>query len=538
MNFKVLLTAVFKDSKGEVWEELGICSIASVLRKNGYEVMLKAGSEARIDYNQIIRFKPAIIGIPVYNHTKEAVYRFCTEVKKRLSGVKICLGGYMPSYWGVEMMKEAAFIDYVIRGEGEAVFLDLVYHLEKRENLENISGLTYRYGGDIVENQDRRDHLELDTLPFPARDLLAENKLNIASISTSRGCLAGCHFCSSPNFWGKWRGRSVQNILHEIEYLYNLGARRFNFIDGSFEDPDQNFERIRAIAQGIIDLNLDISYFADIRAEFYKKAPDELIDLLKKSGLRYVCVGIETANELDHNLFGKHSSLEDNIRILEFLQRHRIGYNIGFINFTPYSTFKGLHQNLDFLEKFELAGNIAYTSNRYMAFKGSCLYHKIEKDGLMRQERYDDVYGYDYLDKRIMWLADYFNDSLARLDKETSGAIGNIYYSRDYYLNLLTHYKNQFRNKGLNQALNIVISHEKEINVIFHELNHRNSRLFRELLYLAEKAWDSQVAGKIMDNYMGMEYIRDTAAVMNRKKHRFAFDILSLGPQYEDWLYK
>jgi radical SAM superfamily enzyme YgiQ (UPF0313 family) len=490
------------------------------------------------DLNEITRYNPDIIGISVYNHTKDASYRFCAKVKKELPGVRICLGGYMPSYWGIEMMKEAAFIDYVVRGEGEEAFLDLVAHLEKDKSLENISGLTYRNGVDIQVNVDRRKYLDMDSLPFPARDIWVENKLNIVSISTSRGCLSGCYFCSSPHFWGRWRGRSVQNILNEIQYLYNLGARRFNFIDGSFEDPDPNCERMRAIAQGIIDLNLKIAYFADLRTEFYKKANNELMGILKKSGLRYVCVGIETANPTDHKLFGKQAALEDAARMVEFLRRHQVGINIGFINFTPYSTFAGIRQNIDFLEKYGFAANISYISNRYMSFKGSYLYQRIQKDGLMTQTGYDDVFGYRYQDERIMRLAEYLNDFLLRLDEQTNGSVSNIYYSRDYYSSLLGHYKTQFEFKQLNQALAIVLNHEKEIMDIFTVLNQQNASWFRQLLDLAETGWDASTADNIMNKAINKEYIQKTLTSIKQKKFEFTFNILSLGPEYASYLFK
>ena len=309
MKAKILIAAVYNNTSEVMFEELGICSLAAFLRKNGYEVMLICAKEDQIDYAKIKAFNPGIVGVTVYYYSKQAVYNFCRRALLELPGARICAGGYLPTYYDARMLREAPFIDFVIRGEGEISFLNLLERLEKGEDLNGLKGLTFRMGQEIVTNEDRPLIEDLNTLPLPARDLLTDNRLRVASIMTSRGCVRKCRFCNTANFWKKWRGRDVRDMLEEIESVYNLGIRYFSFNDSSFEDSNTHMERIVALARGIADLGLDISYIAGFRAEFNRNATPELMELLKKSGLRQVRIGIESANEFDLRLYGKWADL-------------------------------------------------------------------------------------------------------------------------------------------------------------------------------------------------------------------------------------
>jgi len=532
MNFKILLIAVFKDPPQAEVEEIGICSIAAVLREKGYKTMLMSAAEMNTDYKKIIEFAPDLIGVTVYNCSKDSAYKFCTKIQKELPGVRICVGGHLPSYHGVEMMEEAGFIDFVVRGEGEFTFLELVSHLEKKESPDNVKGLIFRKKDEIIVNELRPFIPDLNQLPFPSRDILPDNKLKIATIETSRGCTLHCTFCRSVDFWKKWRGKSIPRVLDEIKYLYQQGTRRISFIDNTFEDAERNSERVKEIAQGIKDLNLDITYIAFMRAEFHRKADDQLLTLLKESGLRAVVVGVETANEFDRKIYGKRATLEDNCKIIESLRKHRIGVNVGFINFNPYSTFQGLHKNIDWLEAYGFA-NFNFIEDRYMLFKGTSLYIKIQRDHLIKEGRYDDQFRYNFIDERIKHVADYINDWVESKNKETNGVLESICDYRYMYLSLLLDYQANFQKAHLSKAEEILLQHEAQVTAILQDLNTRNARWFRELLHLAENHWNHRSADLIMENFVSAGYIRQTLRNLEQKKLEFFYKIIAMGPKYE-----
>jgi radical SAM superfamily enzyme YgiQ (UPF0313 family) len=308
-------------------EDIGICCIGAFLRQKGYDAMLLRVKENMINYDKILAYAPNIIGMSVYNFSKESVYRVSEKIKQLLPDVFICVGGPFPTYSGTEMMEECPWIDFVVKGEGELTSWELVSqlpHIDK-ENLETIKGLIYREENIIKVNENRPLIKDINSLPLPARDILRDNHLRTAQISGSRGCIAKCTFCVSGLFWKKWRGRDAITVVDEIEYIVNeYGVRAFNFCDASFEDPGGNLERIWEIARDIVRRQLNISYFADFRAEFQKKSTPGLIELLRDSGLCGACVGLESANEFDQKLYGKLATVEDNVKCVEMFRKYDI----------------------------------------------------------------------------------------------------------------------------------------------------------------------------------------------------------------------
>ena len=541
MNNKILLAAVFEESASFQFEELGICSIASFLRAHGYEVMLMEVSEERMDYNRIRTYGPGIVGVTVYNGNKDAVYRFCRRVRKEMPGVPICAGGYFATYCTREMMREAPCVDFIIRGEGELPFLELVKRLESSRDLSGIKGLVYRKGGEIAVNEEREFIKDLNSLPFPGRDIFHANRLTFTLVSTSRGCTGNCSFCVARDFWKKWRGRDIPVVLEEIKGLYGQGIRFINFIDNTFEDPGPDCTRLKTLARGIIEQGLEIAYSADFRAEFHRKANDELMDLLKRSGLRAAMVGIEAGNEADLRLYGKRATLDDNHKIINYFRNHGMFVKIGFMNFNPYSSFEKLKENIDYLETYRFATDFEIVISRYNAYPGPRLYDKVKADGLLLGESGGDgknIYGYDFLDRRITSFFDYISGYFNLLDSYGDCLNIVVFYQRLYPM-ILCNFKVNFENNPVHaRAYEVVAEHEKKIEAIFKGLNRSIAQWFRQLLDLCEEGWDSKKAGEITAHRLSHNYFRGIAADLEKEKGRFFFKFMPLGQEYQSLLLK
>jgi radical SAM superfamily enzyme YgiQ (UPF0313 family) len=505
-------------------EDLGICFIASFLRQKGYEVILYRVNEVEVDFDKIVEQFPGIIGLPVYDVSKDSVARVIEKIKLLLPGIYICVGGPLPTYSHIEMMREFPLIDFAVRGEGELTFWELVSQLSigDKKNLENIKGLTYRDGEMIKANETRPLIRDINTLPMPARDILEDNGLKSASISTSRGCMGGCSFCISHLFWKKWRGRSVEKVLDEIEYItekYNI--KTFNFIDESIEDPGTDLKRLRDIARGIVKRRLNISYFGDIRSNFHRKATPELMELLKESGLCGVCVGIESANEPDMKLYGKLATIEDNIKIIQLLQNYEIIIQPGFINFNPYSTFDGLKKNIAFLEKYGFTCNLYYVVSRAIMYKGTYLYLKTKKDSLLitRESQYNEN-RYRFVDERIEHLYNHIDAYFSTIDKNFNADLIDLSYFSNGFLTLLNYLKRQFKLNKEIKGFNYVVQHENQNKQILADINHHAAQWFKKLLSLAENGWDAGKAGEISNTNLSPDYIKNSAAMLRKNEIR------------------
>lgn len=536
-KLKIMLLAVCNDIISVQWEEIGICYIASYLRQKGYEVTVLQERVENIDYDLIKELNPAVVGLTTYEGNKQDVCETAKKIRNILPETLVCSGGPYSTYCHEELLSECTYIDCVIRGEGEQTFYELVCRINTGNDLRNLKGLTYRDGNKIIINEERELISNLNSIPFPARDILVRNKNKISMISTSRGCLARCSFCADQLLWKKWRGRDAKSIVDEIEYVSKeYGCTLFNFTDASFEDPDKDCTRLTSIANELIRRNLNISYMADFRAEFHKKANKEIMNKLVESGLCAVCIGIESGNESDMKLYNKIATLEDNIKAIELFNAYDIEILPGFINFNPYSTFEGLKKNIEFMEKYEFGDSMEFIVNRYRMFKGAKLYEKIKKDGLLIGTQFSET-GYHFVNEKIGEFADFLNTHVDNLNIKVPNALKTI----NYYVQIFRIMFSQFKKRVTgynNQAVSVLVQDFfNEYSLLRKEINKTICSWFSELLYLAETEWNVCSANNISDKYLSDLAIKEFAEKFNNLSKRIYFKLFRINNEIaEDFL--
>jgi anaerobic magnesium-protoporphyrin IX monomethyl ester cyclase len=536
-DLKILMIKTILD-KDMIFEEIGLCYITAFLRKHNFNVKLMGVVKGSINYQDIINCQPDIIGISVFTSSFAMVREMCEKLKQALPGCVFCLGGETATFDAVELMEQVPEVDFIVKGEGEVTFLELVTCLaEGRRTYKEIKGLVCRDAGKIIENEPRELIENLDDLPFMSRDLLVEYNLRVAMLSTSRGCSRSCFFCCSHNFWKtdnkfKWRGRSPKHIVDEIEYLYrDLNIKQFWFADPSFEDPGFNEERMKAIAQEIIRRKLKITYYVYIRASFYRHATPELIDILVKSGLCSVLVGIESANTHDlKEIYGKSASVEDNLAVLEFFKKCNISVEIGFINLNPYSNFEGLHENAHFLKESGHACFFFLYANPLRIYKGSAIYNKMERDGMLRRKSIDDDYGYVFVDPKIAKLSNFLANFLEDLTNHS--IVHKIFVVTRQHPARLARFKRHFEVESNPTLSQLIKEHEQKLGVIFNDLEERAIEWFDKILNLAEGIWDESQARELCEKYLGYTYLTDTLTNFNNEIFRFYKNLAHQDKQY------
>ena len=224
-------------------EPLAICCLTAWMRKKGYNVEicdpLSAGHRPDLLISHLDLEQFQIIGISVIaNRYESEVFKLVRKIRK--SGFKghICVGGQPPSLMWREYLSRCRDIDSVVIGEGEETLEDLTGILREDGDLTKVRGIAYRKKGAIQKNEPRKLIDNLDLLPFMARDVLQKyvdqyGTKVFASIIASRGCYRNCSFCSISTYYEvmngkKFRIRSIQNIVSEINYIYReFGVHRF-----------------------------------------------------------------------------------------------------------------------------------------------------------------------------------------------------------------------------------------------------------------------------------------------------------------------
>lgn len=356
---------------------LGLGYIASVLKNNGHHVRIynadylnekNYANQIEIfenygNYKNVLRdlqqpiwleirnvindFSPDVVGITALTGTYKSAENIAKIVKDLNSNITVLVGGVHPTLLPDETIKNECF-DYVVRGEGEQTFLELVNGKKK----EDISGLTYRDNkGNIVHNPSREFIEDLDELPFPARELYLNEVegMDYGYIMTARGCPFECTYCASKKIWNrKTRFRSEKNVIDEIKHVYTtFGVRSFYFIDDTFT---LNQSRAKRICQMIIDNGLDIDWICDTRVD---TLDGDLLQLMKKAGCTRVKIGVESGSERILKKIKKRITKDQIRRAVSLIKEAGIDFTIYLMIGFPTETDSEALETIEFARELD-----------------------------------------------------------------------------------------------------------------------------------------------------------------------------------------
>jgi anaerobic magnesium-protoporphyrin IX monomethyl ester cyclase len=313
---------------------LGVAYLAAVVREKGHQVRI---IDLGIDKKPL---KPQdfksydLVGITADTTRYQEALQVATIAKT--AGKTVAMGGYHVSFLDKEAL-QTGIIDFVIRGEGEEIFTNLLSQLENGGGLSEIRGISYLKNGQYIRNPDALPPKELDNLPFPARDLLKMDQyrsmmggLPLTNLITSRGCPFNCYFCSSSKFGGlKWRYRSAKNIVDELEILYHdYHFRTFAFMDDNFT---LSKKRIFEFADELEKRNLnEIHWWCFSRADILIRNED-MVKRMAEAGAWEVFLGLESHNEATLNNYHKNIGNHEQEKAIDLLQKHGINIHASYI---------------------------------------------------------------------------------------------------------------------------------------------------------------------------------------------------------------
>lgn len=413
-----------------VLEHLGLGLLAACMERDGHEVTIIDAYAQDLGLDETISkaldCRPDFLGITTTYISWEDAIRIAEQISTR-SPVKpfIFLGGEHCTYSGEEILRRFAFVDAVVRGEGEETALEMLRYPRR---LDQIAGLWYRNAdGEVIKNPDRPAIPDLDALPFARRDTLdycKESGLQTAiGVLAQRGCHADCSFCNAHRFFrmggGKVvRRRSALNVAEELEQLYHNHytqgrVEKLYFYDATFivGSPDSK-GWARDLAQEILRRDIVMPFEIYLRGDSLRdnEQDEELIVLLRKAGLSDVFIGIESFDQEALNVFDKSVSSERIDECLNLLERHNLlGVTQGVIMFNPYGGFDGLRVTAEFLRRYRLSSfwNI---SQKLQLFPGVKLIERLRADGLLTgYDSANKVYSYRFVDERVEAAADFLN---------------------------------------------------------------------------------------------------------------------------------
>jgi len=382
------------------WQPLGTLYVAAVLQNAGHEVKFFNG--AFVTNEEILKgveeFQPEFIG--VYSTTfgwKKAI-QAAGDFKKIFHGqVFTCAGGPYPIAMQEHCLEDAGeSLDAVVTGEGEFTVLEMVERIRSGKSLEGVPGVAYREGKSIRKNPPRPLITDLDSLPFPARELLGDAKRYIpppatyrrkpvAVMMTSRGCNRRCIYCFQIDKDRKSgiRYRSVENVVKEIDHCLKEGYREIKFIDDTLA---ADYDRAMRLAREIKARRLDFTWFASACVNQVDKP---LLKAFRDAGCWAILFGAESGVQKNLNTIRKGTTLEQIQAAVKAAKEVGLRVSTPFIFGIPGETFEEGLQTIQFA--IDLNPDIA-NFHAITPFPGTYLYDNLDKYGAMSEELTDFTY--------------------------------------------------------------------------------------------------------------------------------------------------
>jgi anaerobic magnesium-protoporphyrin IX monomethyl ester cyclase len=383
-----------KSSESLLVPPLGLAYVAAALRQAGYQVSIKDGFAEQMIWRDLESFleeeRPDVLGLSSMSPVIDTVFKAAHLARPYVS--TIVMGGPHVSVWGQEVFQQCPEIDFGIIGEGEQTMVEFMGALAAGQRPDAIPGVV----GRGFAGPPRPMIKDLDTLPFPARDLLPLSKYRypfskasrITTVFTSRGCPFDCSFCDKSVFGSQWRARSAANILAEIDEI----VQRFQISSFIIYDDLFTLDKVRTttICEGILQRGYKLDWKCESRVNL---ADLEILRLMKRAGCSMIAYGVESGNQHGLDYLNKKIKLEETRRAFALTQQAGIATMAYFILGIPVESFEEELQTIRFAK--EIAPTYAQFSI-LSPYYGTRLYQEAKE-----KNWYQEVCAHNPIDKDV-----------------------------------------------------------------------------------------------------------------------------------------
>jgi len=356
---KILLVSPPTDSAikrvvGTTGPPLSLAYLASMVRDE-HDVIIVDSIAEELTFDdvrkRIKKFDPDVVGITATTSMIPDAYKVAKIAKEINENVKVIIGGPHVTFLPDRTMEECKSIDFIVRGEGEITFKELIRAIEEGRDFKAIKGLSFR-NGKTINNPPRELIKNVDEIPMPSYDLLPMERykadgVKFGTIVTSRGCPFNCIFCSSSlQFGKKWRGHSSERVMAELSILRDeYGRKSIEFLDDTFTLVKS---RAIEISNKIKKEGLDISWVASSRVDTFSK---DMAEAMHRAGAHTIYFGIESGTQKILDFIGKGITPEQSkisVKNAEEAGLHTFGsFIIGF----PQESRSDVKKTLKFSRK-------------------------------------------------------------------------------------------------------------------------------------------------------------------------------------------
>lgn len=331
--------------------------------------LILAQDRVRSVVERLVReIEPDVVGLSVMTFQRKTAWKIIRLVRALRPEARIVVGGYDPSLAPEAYVRPCgAGADFIVRGEGDITFRELLRALESGGGFNEIRGLSYRVPGDFRHNPHRPPaNLESDEIRLPNRGARVLGGYTILGrpvdvVETSRGCTFSCTFCSIIEMRGRnFHAFPLERVLEDIRDARDRGARAIFLVDDNITLDVRRFE---TLCRAIVEAKLNrLDYTVQAMTSSIANHGATLAPLMRRAGLRYVFLGIENVLEDDLEFLGARAKNlrrergrragNATLKAIECLHRHGLYVIGGLIVGNPGDTREAVLANLEFARRF------------------------------------------------------------------------------------------------------------------------------------------------------------------------------------------
>lgn len=294
--------------------------------------------------NDLILMQPDILAFSTYIWSIERIIAVSGAIKAAFPECIIILGGPEVSYNSVDILNKHPNIDYIIRGEGEITFKELIEAILEKKSLELIPGITFRINNETIKNKERQLIKDLDILPSPFITGNYQGSTNFTYYEASRGCPSKCAYCLS-SVQGLVRNHSLERVKQDLDWFFQSDYDQIRFADRTF---NYDSPRARQIISYIKQNNKKCKNFHfEIQADFLS---DEIIDLLSDAprGMFHLEIGVQSTNPKALSAVKRTFDIEEmKAKITKLRLKTKCYLHLDVLGGLPFDSYSDFCKSLD-----------------------------------------------------------------------------------------------------------------------------------------------------------------------------------------------
>lgn len=344
------------------WPNLGFLYIGGELEKYGYEIDFYDAMSKFHDYKQIRerirKSKPDFIGVTAITATIVDAVKVLEVAKEEIPGIVTIIGGVHPTFMYKEILEGSSdIVDYCVIGEGEHTMPELLDMVNSEGEKKSVNGIAYIEAGNVVKTAVRPFVSDLDSLS-PAWHLADWNDYplyfidnsKVAILSSSRGCIHKCSFCSQHKFWqGSYRDRDPEKFVAEIEHLLNKYGINVFFIADEY--PTNDRERWVKILDLLIKKDLGVHILLETCVGDIIRDED-IISRYREAGVLFIYLGVESTDNQKLIEFKKETRFEDSKKALQIVRDAGMIVESSLILGAPDETPESIKETLKLAKEY------------------------------------------------------------------------------------------------------------------------------------------------------------------------------------------